>query len=1040
MDHVPYPSSSQVPPIEVPFLYKTGRDWSNQKTDRSCNQGAGDGASAIDRIWTEVKSGTTTSAVAPYRITDASAPPPFGSKPPDHSSCTTTSDWTIDFWKYPEQQGWCASSGGSWLTPSPEQSAGRAQEWLYVELLRRFIGQQIEISSLARQSRRGEPKVLDSCHLPDLLAQWATRQSLSEVGRYLYIGATDEKAGKQSPVLSLLARVAAECGRLDDIPEPCQSTSLAIRLLVDTLANTIYKLANVSAINIPLTLKLQFNPLLKHRFHVNGWCPRQIALLWGRYSPTTAYYLSSLPHRTTFGGVKHHHCNENRCATASVDPATYEHQHADGCSTASDHCRMVGVPSARVAECIKGGHIPLIKFQELSDGMLQPEVVEFRSDLRYVALSHVWSGGLGNVEANSMFSCQVRKIYDLLRTIQENGDDDLDRDRGPRKLQGSKRDVKEVLGIPIRRPPVLLWIDTLCVPVGQQHVAMRQKAIAQMAQIYVQAQCVLVLDPELPNIGFEGLPREQIFASVLCSAWNSRSWTLQEACMARVFYVQFADGYYVLDQKWHDFIKGLTAAVDCGSSELSARSFGGEMRDSLMLEVSDWFRQMPLMTKIRSYDSRTLMTKSEDWQNFSRVWNALRTRSTTKMDDLYGIIAIMVDLSAYEILKLDPQERMKAILRSQSSLPLSLLYQKCTKLVDSKGMPSWAPSELAGGHLEMNTGFMSLQDDGLLIDVDRPGAAQHEWPSAYLFSTEGPISSSLNFCTPDSETTLRLDICSSSEENDQATTGTWIMLIHDGPGHRQSLREMPGVLLSVLCNQDKQYRTAYFSPIRVIPKDIGITFEEESIGCAGLYSTRPVEAQRIPLEGHSIKIVHDITFWYKPKLRMKNQLLSRRVVIRNLSNATVFGAVVLTSVLYMAAIIGCAVHHRRPLPRKILYLAVPRYVSHFLELFWLGIEIVHFDGAQDSMEKESRLMSGISVHGWVWAKWYGIIGFAEIGVRLTFTWVVLWFLYSNLEHLGMAKEDLSDLPEDMTNYSRRWSDNNKNTWVARQKRKRKHDI
>ncbi|KAI4108555.1 MAG: hypothetical protein L6R37_000991 [Teloschistes peruensis] len=381
---------------------------------------------------------------------------------------------------------------------------------------------------------------------------------------------------------------------------------------------------------------------------------------------------------------------------------------------------MVGVSSARVAECIKGGHIPLIKFQELSDGILQPEVVEFRSDLRYVALSHVWSGGLGNVEANSMFSCQLRKIHDLLQTIQDNGDDDLDRDKGPRKLQGSKRDVKELLGIHIRRPPVLLWMDTLCVPVGQQHVAMRQKAIAQMAQIYVQAQCVLVLDPELPNIRFEGLPREQIFASVLCSAWNSRSWTLQEACMARVFYVQFADGYYILDREWHDFMKGLTAAVDFDSGESAFRGFRGEMRDNLMLEVSDWYRQMPVMTKIRSYDSRTLMTKSEDWQNFSRVWNALRTRSTTKMDDLYGIIAIMVDLSAYEILKLDPQERMKAILRSQSSLPLSLLYQQCTKLVDSKGIPSWAPSDLAGGHLEMNTGFMSLRDDGLLIDVQCP--------------------------------------------------------------------------------------------------------------------------------------------------------------------------------------------------------------------------------------------------------------------------------------------------------------------------------
>lgn len=207
---------------------------------------------------------------------------------------------------------------------------------------------------------------------------------------------------------------------------------------------------------------------------------------------------------------------------------------------------------------------------------------------------------------------------------------------------------------------------------------------------------------------------------------------------------------------------------------------------------------------------------------------------------------------------------------------------------------------------------------------------------------------------------------------------------------------------------------------------------------------------------------------------MKNRLLSRRVVIRNLSNATVFGAVVLTSVLYMAAIIGCAARHRQPIPQKILYLAIPRYASHFLELIWVGKVVIAWDRDRtfrwstrlygegvsvDVWHKVSQVLlsphcvtviiplcigciflSLYSVHGWVWAKWYGVIGFTEIGVRLTFTWLVLWFLYSNLEHLGMAKEDLSDLPEDMTNYSRRWSDNNKNTWVARQKRKRKNEI
>lgn len=59
----------------------------------------------------------------------------------------------------------------------------------------------------------------------------------------------------------------------------------------------------------------------------------------------------------------------------------------------------------------------------------------------------------------------------------------------------------------------------------------------------------------------------------------------------------------------------------------------------------------------------------------------------------------MVDLSAYEILRLNPKERMKAILRSQSTLPLPLLYQDCPKIGDFEGKPLWAPSEIEGGIL-----------------------------------------------------------------------------------------------------------------------------------------------------------------------------------------------------------------------------------------------------------------------------------------------------------------------------------------------------
>lgn len=619
----------------------------------------------------------------------------------------------------------------------------------------------------------------------------------------------------------------------------------------------------------------------------------------------------------------------------------------------------------------------------------------------------------------------------------------------------------------------------MCVPVGTEYEETRQAAIAQMAQIYVEAQCVLVLDPEVQQLNYRSLPDEQIFASVLSSSWNSRSWTFQEACMARVFYVQFADGYCVIDKRWHDFMKRMDKSSDaeCDTLNTGQRALG--LRDKLMAEVSDWFREMPVMTKIRSYDARTLMTKSEDWQNFVRVWNGLRTRSTTKTDDLYGIMAIMVDLSAYEILKLDPKERMKAILRSQSTLPLSLLYQNCAKLYDIHGRPLWAPSEIAGGHLEINGAYMSVQEDGLLIDVHKLDATLHAWPAAYMFSTTHPLPGSFALRQAGLDLAVSVKLCQSSEEQDTDLTLSWIILF-DGPlSHGQTMQNAPGVLLSLLKVEGSMFLTKYLCPLKV-----SIATPEETISGQEDPTAGAVEAQTIPLCNHTIKVqtgrqatapphhpvphlpLVDLTSWYKPRLRISQRLNSRGINIRNFSNVFEFGAITLTSVLYMASIIGCAVHHHQPLVRKILYLLVLRYFSHFPELYWASIIIIRWDRERTSRwstrlygEANVGVWQGVShvllnphiitkivplsvgstsfglyyTHRWTWAKWFGIIMFTEIGVRLAYTWTITFSTIPNMGRIGrVTREDISDLPEDMTNFSRVWRERNESSWWVRQ--------
>ncbi|KAL8692681.1 MAG: hypothetical protein Q9224_003910 [Gallowayella concinna] len=924
-----------------------------------------------------------------------------------------------------------------------------------------FLGVPIDWSTLSRQDQNSEKKLLDSSVLPELLTQWMRRQSASERNMHLYTGDVSMGSRKESTVKRLLARAALECDTLDHLLEPSRSTALAIRILIETLISATHNLAHLGTTEICTNQKIEQNPLLEERFLSSGWCPYQIARLWGQYSPSTTYYLSSLPREPTFGGVTHDQCNAGRCMTTTIDPATYEPRHIESCSGSDSVCHMVGVQSSKVAECIKRGRIPLVRFEESVDGTLRPEITESPHGLQYVALSHVWSGGLGNVKSNSMYSCQLRKLHDLLLRLRNDADDDLDRRLGTRKFHDARRDLRQSIGMPLPEPPILLWIDTLCVPVGGEHREMRQSAIAQMAQIYVEAQCVLVVDPELEKMSHKALADEQIFASVLCSSWNSRSWTFQEACMARVFYIQFSDGHCVVDEKWHKFMKTIEETTHSGEHAI-------DMQESLMLEVSDWFRTMPVMTKLRDYDTRTLMSMSEDWKNFVRVWNGLRTRSTTKTDDLHGIIAIMMDLSAYEILKLDPRERMKAILRAQSTLPLPLLYQDCPKICDFEGRPLWAPLEIRGGRLEMDRGYMSVQQDGLLINTSQPDTARHTWPSAYRFSTEGPVPTLFTLRLAHQGLTVPLELCQATPVSITEPARSWIVLWKEDLSVGRTGYSVPGVLLALRTLEGSTLVTHYVCPLRVSAQRLNDEIHDSKGNMQP--SASLLEAKPVSLDTNRIKIQTDITSWYDPKLRISKRLLSSLVIIRNCSMLWEFGAIAVTSNLYLFALIGCAVHHRQPLVLKILYLMIARYLTIFLELYWVAMVLVKWDSERTS-RWSTRLYGSVNVsmwhrvgkellhpccitkiipllvgsismglyhtHRWTWAKWYGIIEFTEVGFRLAFTCTVTsaWYYAISHGHIEMTRADWSDMPEDMTNYSRIWRARNAKDDKRRAERK-----
>lgn len=152
----------------------------------------------------------------------------------------------------------------------------------------------------------------------------------------------------------------------------------------------------------------------------------------------------------------------------------------------------------------------------------------------------------------------------------------------------------------------------------------------------------------------------------------------------------------------------------------------------------------------------------------------------------------------------------------------------------------------------MNTGYVNLQDDGLLIDPRKPDAVHHAWPSAYVFLTESPLPSSLLLQVTES---LAVQLCLSNAVEDECPPGSWIILVNEAARNEQATQSAPGVLLSMHHLEGSVFVTRYFSPIKAligIPQDR--SHEKGNLDTREPSSSHPVQAKSISLHENPIKI------------------------------------------------------------------------------------------------------------------------------------------------------------------------------------------
>jgi hypothetical protein len=568
--------------------------------------------------------------------------------------------------------------------------------------------------------------------------------------------------------LALRARASAEPIRFTS------SDSNKIFLSIDVLVWTLLAILHPAKC---FGGRLPYGPvreddIVVQRLKNAGWCEHWIAVYCNKllFSAPLLLYLSGMP-KETHGG--HKSCSSEECIAHNVGQG-YKPLHARkecmcaDCLSTSDEEKLKHEVESKLSK----GQLPLIRLREGGSGTNKQRVggtrgnhneAAFKLDVMnaqfgrpYIAISHVWSGGLGNRDKHVIPKCQLKLIHSGAKQCQQmaygeglwamsqRADFVWKQSkfyRGLLRLLHDKEDVsrqeqlewyldwidRAVLHGANEEPDdIYIWFDTMCVPIAKEskpvngHRAalaknesaedtaatdanerassLKTEALRRMAFVYAAAMQVLVIDPDIRRMSYKDTDDDVYVAAMLMtSPWMTRAWTFQEGCLGRRLSFMLEDRL-LEPRTWQ-------------SRNDPPDRCRNNMERILKAECLAVIQAMPdVMNGSVQVEKRL--------ERFVVVWNQLSIRSTTKSEDAHRLLAVMLDLSVHEILairnaegKADLARRMLAILKSQETLPLSMLllpYPRGDELISDY---EWVPI-LPTGQLIERLGVLRWDADG----------------------------------------------------------------------------------------------------------------------------------------------------------------------------------------------------------------------------------------------------------------------------------------------------------------------------------------
>ncbi|KAK5293345.1 hypothetical protein LTR99_009791 [Exophiala xenobiotica] len=453
--------------------------------------------------------------------------------------------------------------------------------------------------------------------------------------------------------------------------------------------------------------------LLLNMLVQNGWCPIRARQLCQSCDYLVVNQMLSCKMNSDRSASLHSHlsCYESaRCVASNVDLSVrtaypFRHDCLGGCSF---------VPDRRdtVMKILENGKLPLVYIDSDAEE-LDFIIKESTASESYTAISHVWSDGLGNPSGNTLPTCQLRRLRNIILAASKNETALYQAIRSMLSPRGSclnKMGIQSLLKLSRTKQSrrISFWMDTMCIPtirthdppdVRQKVKALKRKAIKLITLIYAGAAQVVVLDRELETLehSHRSVSGELLSGKILSSGWFSRGWTLEEGCLAQscTFWVGGKPYDMRTFAKLPQKIRYLNG--DDNPFVRASVVFNQVLRRTLVRELANERRALSQIARGRKSN---ILYRTISMLLFVRAWNALRDRSTTKAEDGVAIFTNLLDFNVHRLLQAEEKDRLPLLVKSCPELPLSLLYNNGPRLSNPNHPENgWVPLSMQSCNL-----------------------------------------------------------------------------------------------------------------------------------------------------------------------------------------------------------------------------------------------------------------------------------------------------------------------------------------------------